>query len=102
MTYPILREFRPKPEKESQFRTVYRCRGVWARFFHTSPGLLGTQLFRDSKDLHRFVMLDRWLSREAFEKFRLANLSESQDLDICCESFTSRELPRGSYETVEA
>jgi heme-degrading monooxygenase HmoA len=101
MAYLIFWEFRPNPEKEAEFRVVYGPHGEWARFFRRSYQFLGTELLRDESDPQRYVTVDRWVSRQAFEAFRRQYEAEYFDLDRRCEALNAREIPLGAYETIE-
>jgi heme-degrading monooxygenase HmoA len=55
------------------FHSVYGSDGEWARFFAPGEGYLGTELLR-SED--RYLLIDRWTSRAAYEAFLAAHADE--------------------------
>ena len=101
MAHLIVWEFRPRPEMEREFELAYGARGEWAALFAKSEGYLGTELFRDPLDPSRYLTLDRWVSRAAFETFRRLHSQEYEALDRRFEELTSHEAALGSYETAE-
>jgi quinol monooxygenase YgiN len=101
MVYCILWEFRPKPEMRAQFEAAYGPDGAWARLFRRSAQYLGSELLRDCGDSSRYLTMDRWTSRAAFEEFHLLHRAEYDELDRRCEALTSEEAPLGSHETVD-
>ena len=58
--------YRARPERREDFEHAYGPDGVWARLFAGSDGFLGTELRRDRD---RYLVLDRWRSAEAYERF---------------------------------
>jgi heme-degrading monooxygenase HmoA len=102
MAHLILWEFRPRPGMERAFEIAYGPGGEWAALFRRSEGYLGTELFRDQSDASRYLTLDRWASREAFETFRLLHSHAYEALDRRFDEMTTHESFLGSYETAEA
>ena len=101
MAHLILWEFRPRPGSEREFEIAYGPRGEWAALFAKGEGYLGTQLFRDLQDSSRYLTLDRWLSRDAFETFRRLHSQAYEALDRRFEELTAHEAALGSFEAVE-
>jgi heme-degrading monooxygenase HmoA len=101
MTYLIVWEFRPRPGMEREFELAYGSRGEWATLFARSPDYLGTELCHDPHDSTRYLTLDRWCSREAFETFCRLHSREYEILDRRFEELTSHEAELGSFERVE-
>ncbi len=101
MPYLIVWEFVPHAASQVEFERQYGPRGEWARVFARSPGFLGTQLLRDAQDPSRYVTLDRWADRQAYEDFLRVHETEYRALDLRCESLTLRESPLGTFEEAE-
>jgi heme-degrading monooxygenase HmoA len=101
MAYLIVWEFRPRPGMEREFEIGYGPKGEWAALFATSEGFLGTQLFRDTLDPSRYLTLDRWVSREAFETFRQFHSQAYETLDRRFAELTTHEAALGSFDTVD-
>lgn len=53
----------------SQFERTYGPEGEWARFFRKGRGYVGTELLRDLEQPGRFVVIDRWETRGAYNDF---------------------------------
>ena len=96
--YVIVWEFRPRPGAEARFEEAYGADGVWAKLFRQAEGFWGTELVRDERDQHRFLTMDCWESRQAYEAFRAAHQSEYEVLDAECEELTESEKEIGKLE----
>ncbi len=93
--YRLVWEFDVKPEKVTEFEQVYSPEGRWANFFNLSPDYMGTQLYRNIKDTHRFVAVDQWRSRTTYETFRKNNAAEYATLDEWCRQLLEHERMLG-------
>ena len=60
----------------AEFERVYGPEGEWAQFFGGSRGYVGTELLRDVEQPNRYLLLDRWETREAYNDFVDANRAE--------------------------
>ena len=52
-----------------EFERVYGPDGEWATFFREGRGYVGTELLRDVEQPGRYVVVDRWESRDAYNAF---------------------------------
>jgi len=96
--YLIAWEFCPKAGAEKRFEEAYGPQGVWAAFFKRGEGFVATELNRDLKDPRRYLTLDLWVSRAAYDKFRADHLAEYQAIDAQCEALTEQETELGRFE----
>ena len=96
--YLIAWEFRPRKGAERAFEEAYGPQGVWARLFQKGEGFVGTELNQDLKDRGRYLTLDLWVSKQAYEAFRVAHRAEYQAIDEQCESLTEQERELGRFE----
>ena len=96
--YLIIWEFRVRTGMEKRFEAAYGSDGEWARFFKKGKGYVGTELNRDVHDPQRFVTLDFWTSREAYQTFREQHLAEYKTIDEVCEAMTENEAEVGKFE----
>ena len=69
---------------------------VWGLFFRKGQGYLGSEVLRDAR---RFITIDRWTSREAYESFREAHRTEYEAIDGQLERLTDHEHHIGSFES---
>ena len=99
--YVIIWEYEVKPAHESEFARVYSEDGEWARLFRKSAGYIGTELLRDEAKKSRYVTIDRWKSKEAFDDFRSNWIKEYDDLDQKCGEWTEKETALGSFREGE-
>lgn len=96
--YLIVWEFRPKLGAEQAFEQAYGPRGVWARLFEQGDGFVTTELNRDVKDPKRYLTLDLWESKEAYERFHSQHRGEYRAIDAACEGLTEQETELGRFE----
>ena len=52
-----------------RFERAYGPEGEWAEFFARGRGYVGTELLRDVENPGRYLVIDRWESREAYQAF---------------------------------
>src|SRR5436305_15326334 len=85
--------FEAKAGAEEDFVRAYRPDGDWAQLFRRSGGesFLDSQLARDIEIARRFVTIDRWASRAAFDAFKAAAKPEYDALDARCRQLTRSE-----------
>ena len=93
--YRLVWEFDAKPERVADFEKVYSADGRWCGFFRLSPDYLGTELYRSANNPLRFVTVDQWRSRTAYEAFRKANAAEYAALDDWCRQLLVHERMLG-------
>lgn len=98
--YLIIWDFRVRLGMEKRFEKVYGPQGDWAQFFTRGAGYIRTELNHDLKDSRRYLTLDFWISREAYEDFRRQHAVEYGALDQKFEELTERELEIGKFERV--
>lgn len=96
--YLVIWEFRPKPGAEAAFEQAYGPQGPWARLFTGAPGFVATELNRDLSDARRFLTLDFWASKQAYDAFRTSHASEYKAVDQQCEPLTAEEKLVGTFE----
>jgi heme-degrading monooxygenase HmoA len=96
--YMIAWEFRARTGAEADFERVYGPQGLWARLFEQGEGFVGTELNRDLKDPGRYLTLDFWISKDAYDRFRDQHRADYQTIDKQCEALTEREIELGRFE----
>jgi heme-degrading monooxygenase HmoA len=95
--YVIVWAFRPKAGCERAFEEAYGPAGGWAALFGQAEGFLGTELLRAEDGSSRYLAVDRWQSRGAYEAFRAARRAEYEALDRACEALTASEESVGTF-----
>jgi quinol monooxygenase YgiN len=96
--YRIVWEFEAREEALARFESAYGSKGAWADLFQRGADYVGTELFRSVDNPRRFVTVDTWRSRAAYEAFRKAHAAEYRAIDEACESLTVRERALGETE----
>ena len=90
-------EFRVHPRFRKKFERIYGPEGDWARLFKKGKGFLRTELLRDEETRGRYLTVDYWSSRKAYDVFRSQIEQEFTALDRQCESLTEKETFLGSF-----
>lgn len=90
-------EFHVRTDKRRAFERAYSPNGDWAQLFRRAEGYVRTELFRDPDKPGRYVTLDFWASRLAFQKFKHQYTVAYKALDKKCESLTARERRIGEF-----
>ena len=98
MSYVRVWRFRPLPQAVAAFEEAYGAEGDWAQLFRSADGFLGTTLLKRDGKPGEYLTLDRWVSAQAYQTFRLARHGELTALDRRCESLTALEQEIGSYQ----
>jgi heme-degrading monooxygenase HmoA len=78
------------------FHSVYGSDGEWARFFAAGEGYLGTELLRSGD---RYLLIDRWTSRAAYEAFLAAHADEYARRNEAARPLWRREEDVGRFDT---
>ena len=89
--YRIIWEFEPDAARVAEFEREYGSEGAWNALFRRGVGYLGTELVRSTTDRSRYLTVDRWISRSAYEAFREAFREEYAALDARCAALTRSE-----------
>jgi heme-degrading monooxygenase HmoA len=79
------------------FEAVYGSEGEWARFFVGGDGYLGTELLRSGE---RYLLIDRWESRAAYDAFLEAHADEYARRGERGSGLWRSEEPVGRFEPV--
>jgi heme-degrading monooxygenase HmoA len=83
-----------------EFERAYGPSGEWAEFFGRAAGYVGTELLRDVENPGRYLVIDRWDSREAYGEFVESHREEyMRRVDESAFHYDS-ELRFGTFENV--
>ncbi|PYO68384.1 MAG: hypothetical protein DMD69_07085 [Gemmatimonadetes bacterium] len=91
--------FEAKAGAEEDFIRTYGPEGEWAKLFRRSAGYVDSALARDIGIARRFVTIDRWASRAAFDEFKASAKADYDALDARCQHLTRSERLIGHFET---
>jgi heme-degrading monooxygenase HmoA len=97
--YEIFWEYEVLPDQTASFENLYGAEGEWARLFREADGYVETLLFRDTVRPTRYLTVDRWRSRVAFDAFVEAAGSAYAALDRRGDALTVRERRIGAFDT---
>jgi heme-degrading monooxygenase HmoA len=97
VTYSIVWEFRVPAERVPDFEAAYGPDGAWARLFALAAGFIEVELLRSAEQAGRYLTIDRWESRGAFEAFSARFAAEYKELDASFEGLASAETRIGVF-----
>jgi heme-degrading monooxygenase HmoA len=83
-----------------EFERVYGPEGEWAHFFRGGAGYVGTELLRDVEQPGRYLVVDRWATREAYNEFVAANRDAYMRRVDDTRWLYDQELRFGTFESV--
>jgi ribosomal-protein-alanine acetyltransferase len=93
-------EFRVRPAKRKAFEKVYGPEGDWVKLFRRDPAYVRTELIRDRDKPARYMTLDFWSSRKAYQQFKKKNREEYSAIDQKCGSLTLYEKLLGEFDYI--
>jgi heme-degrading monooxygenase HmoA len=96
----ILWEYQVKPERRSEFESIYSPNGAWAELFKKGIGYTGTEFLQDETNPRRYLTIDRWESKEDYETFLSQHKKEYRALDAQCDGLTESESLIGKWTTI--
>jgi heme-degrading monooxygenase HmoA len=97
VTYLIVWEFSVPRERVPDFEAAYGPDGAWARLFARAAGFIEVELLRSTQQEGRYLTIDRWESRGAFEAFHARFAAEYKELDTSFEGLASAETRVGAF-----
>jgi heme-degrading monooxygenase HmoA len=83
-----------------EFERTYGAEGDWAGFFKEGRGYIGTELLRDVEQPGRYLVVDRWETREAYNDFVEAHRDEYMRRVDETVFLYDQELRFGTFESV--
>jgi len=89
------------PERVEAFERAYGSSGAWATLFTRGVGYLETELLLEVGRQGHYLTIDRWSSREDYERFLTEHREAYETLDTTYDGLTRREVHIGSFETVD-
>lgn len=95
--YLILWEYHVKLQKQAEFEEIYSPTGAWAELFQKGEGYLGTELLHDETSPRRYLTIDRWESKAAYETFLSVQEQAYKEMDARCEGLTEHESLLGKW-----
>jgi heme-degrading monooxygenase HmoA len=90
-------EYEVAVERRDEFVEIYGPTGDWVALFRGAAGYRETILLQDVAHAERFVTLDRWDSRAAYEAFRAAHEAAYAALDERTQGLTRGERHLGGF-----
>lgn len=98
--YTIIWEFHVKPEHEKEFVKLYGKNGAWVKLFEKDDDYFESDLIKDVHSEGRYLTIDYWIHKKAYEHFRSENNELYQELDMKGASFTLKEKQIGEFESI--
>jgi quinol monooxygenase YgiN len=97
--YVVVWEFSVPEENRAAFVALYGPRGEWERLFRRHEGWMRSELLRDDASPGRYLSVDRWSSRELYERFMQRSKADFEQIDELGQALTDREEQLGRFET---
>jgi len=98
----VVFEYEAEENGADALARAYGRDGEWARFFEGADGYLGTELHVSLEEDHRFLVVDRWTSAEAYDGFLEANREEYERRSRDAVALYRSETLIGSFERVDS
>jgi heme-degrading monooxygenase HmoA len=100
--FVIIWQFDVPADRAARFEKLYGPDGDWVRLFARHKGYRGTQLLLDSAAAGRYLTLDFWDSRAAYDDFRATCAADYARIDSAGEGLTASEHKLGEFTTAGA
>jgi heme-degrading monooxygenase HmoA len=97
MTFAAVFLYEVDTDAHDAFHSVYGPEGEWARFFAPGEGYLGTELLRSGE---RYLLIDRWTSRSAYEAYLAAHADEYARRNADAQRLWRHEEDVGRFDIV--
>jgi heme-degrading monooxygenase HmoA len=107
--FAVIWEFDVRAGCEAAFAALYGNEGEWVALFREYPGFVDTELLRDVRPADadstrwvttRWVTIDRWTSKDAYDAFLTAAQSRYAHIDARGDTLTLAERRIGAYTTL--
>lgn len=98
MTHVRVWRFKPPADREVAFLDSYGPTGRWARLFAVTPDFKGTHLLRPEEAGGSWLTIDRWASREAFDRFQKVHGKTYRGIDVEMREIAGEEEYIGAFE----
>lgn len=99
MSYVYVWRYEVPAGSRARFERTYGPDGDWVRLFRQADGYRSTRLLREEGAPGRYLTVDEWDSRAAFDAFRARRAGAFEALDERCASLTSAEELVGHFES---
>ena len=92
--------FAYETDEAEHFEEVYGSGGAWEQFFRGGEGYIGTELLRDLEQPGRYVVVDRWETADAYNRFVEQNRDEYMRRVDETAFLYQQELRLGTFENI--
>lgn len=93
-------KYKVKPGKKTEFEELYGNKGDWVKLFNKFPGYIKTDLIKNLNDNDMYLTMDYWLSKDAYDNFKLKSKEEFVLIDKKGEELTIEEEHSGEFTAV--
>jgi len=98
--YTIVWSFQVKQNCIEAFEKAYGPSGDWAQLFGQAEGYCQTMLYHDVAKPGHYLVMDRWVSKAAYQQFLQTYQDAYQQLDTVCEVYTLQETCWGELNVL--
>ena len=100
MSYLTIWEYKITSEKKDEFENLYGNHGEWVKLFQKFSGFIKTELHRDINNPDKYVTIDHWESKEAYNQFKKLSKEDFLEIDKIGEGLTVEEKHIGEFLTI--
>ncbi len=97
--YVIVWKYKINPSDRPKFEAEYGPGGSWVSFFRGSLGYVGSKLYL-GKD-HSYLLIDAWVSKDAYKRFRDAKQNRYQQLSDQFSYLFEEEICIGDFHELK-
>lgn len=94
----VLNEFHVKEEHIPAFETEFGSAGTRSETLQKGEGFMSTELMKDGANKRRFITIDRWISKDAYEDFQIEFENESAEVAKLGENMLEKQQLIGAFE----
>ena len=93
----VIWKYTVKPGKHGAFEKLYGPDGDWVKWFKTSSHYQSTELIKSTSSDSEYVTIDRWDSKQAYDRFYQDGKDRFEEIDEIGDSLTEEETLLGSF-----
>ena len=95
--YVRICEYTARPEVRAEFENFYGPDGEWVQFFRRSKGFMRKEFLRDRNAENRYLSLDYFVSKSAYDDFLRDFRQEYDALDRRCDGVRDTQKEIGAF-----
>ncbi|MTI40248.1 antibiotic biosynthesis monooxygenase family protein [Fulvivirga lutimaris] len=98
--YSVIWKYKVKYDSTDQFEFEYGPNGTWNKLFSQSKNYKGSFLHKSEDDSQTYILIDTWVSKQAYEDFINENQKVYNEISAGFEILYLTEKKVGSFNLV--